>query len=103
MQEFGWYFIPHECAKDGVMCNLHVAIHGCWGGKKEVIIEDEGRYWGKYAASNNFVVLFPFVSNCWDTTGETGEGWDTKNGIQPKAIMNMVDRVVQPRINSFIM
>ena len=102
MQENGWYFLPHECAKEGAKCNLHVAIHGCWGGARDVIIEDAGRYWGKYAATNNFVVLWPFVDNCWDTTSETGEGWDTKDGIQPKAIMNMIDRLIQPRENNFL-
>jgi hypothetical protein len=97
MQEFGWYFVPHECTKWRAKCNLHVAIHGCWGGARDIIIEDAGRYWGKYAATNNFVVLYPFVTNCWDTTGETGENFATKDAIQPKAIMSMIDRLILPR------
>ena len=96
MQEFGWYFLPHNCAKEGAKCNLHVAIHGCGGGSREVYMENEGRYWGKYAATNDFVLLFPMANNCWDTIGETGESWDNRNGIQPKAIMNMIDRMIEP-------
>jgi len=83
------------------MCNLHVAIHGCDGGSREVYLENEGRYWGKYAATNDFVLLFPMVKHCWDTIGETGENWDNRNGVQPKAIMNMVDRMIEPRHYSF--
>lgn len=101
MQEFGWYFVPHNCAKKGAMCNLHVAIHGCDGGSRETYLENEGRYWGKYAATNDFVLLYPMVEHCWDTIGETGENWDNRYGIQPRAIMNMVDRMIEPRHYSF--
>jgi hypothetical protein len=100
MKEFGWYFLPHNCAKKGAQCNLHVSIHYCEGGHRGMI-ENEGKYWGKYAASNDFVLLFPMAEHCWDTIGETGDNWDNRNGIQPKAIMNMIDRLIEPRNYSF--
>ena len=53
------------------------------------------RYWGKYAASNDLVVLYPFAQQCWDTVGDTGENYATKEAIQPKAIMAMIARLIE--------
>jgi hypothetical protein len=59
MQDNGWYFLPHSCLNS--QCHLHVSLHGCGYGSKKHWIEDVGRYWGKYAASNDLVLLFPFA------------------------------------------
>jgi hypothetical protein len=97
MQDNGFVFYPYPCVEDEAMCNLHVVLHGCTGGQRPNIIENGGRYWGKYAASNNFIVLFPFVDECWDTYAYTGDNYATNQGIQPKALMAMIDRVTSER------
>ena len=56
-----------------------------------------------YAVSNDLIMLYPqskySFDNTWgchDTWGITGDDFATKNGVQPSAIMAMVDRLIQP-------
>ena len=78
---------------------MHLSLHGCFGSTD---------YWPKegtglinYAASNNLILLFPMVHNCYDTKGNTGDKFATKKGIQPEAIFKMIKRVLEPRDTNF--
>jgi len=61
--------------------------------------------WLQYAAENDMIVIFPQVKShynynsggCWNNSylGRTGQS--TKNGIQPKTLIAMVERLVQPQ------
>lgn len=93
MKDHAYIFYPHPCIDRGAMCNLHVVLHGCGDSERHRIVEQIGRYWGKYAASNNLILLYPFVIECWDTYGYTGENYATRDAIQPKALMAMIKRV----------
>ena len=56
-----------------------------------------------YAVTNNIIMLYPQVQtkglydwgDCFDTFGYTGDNFATKDGIQPKAIKKMLDRLIQ--------
>jgi hypothetical protein len=53
-----------------------------------------------YAASNNLIILYPMADFCWDSKGSNFTGLDkyaTKDGLQPKAIMNMIKRLTTPK------
>jgi poly(3-hydroxybutyrate) depolymerase len=61
-----------------------------------------------YAVSNDLIMLFPQSKysldnplGCHDTWGVTGDEFGTKNGVQPKAIMAMVDRLIEPKDPDF--
>ena len=70
LQETGFVFIPQECSRGETICHVHMFLHSCGGGSQESVIENGARYWGKYAASNqNLILLFPLAEKCWDTTG----------------------------------
>jgi hypothetical protein len=73
----GAVYYPHACLQ--FSCNVHISLHGCFGSTD---------YWPKegtglihYAASNNIILLFPFVKECYDTKGKTGPNFATKKGI----------------------
>ena len=62
----------------------------------------------EYAVSNDLIMLYPQSkvsfdnpSGCHDTWGITGDDFATKNGVQPSAIMAMVDRLIEPRDSDF--
>ena len=76
MQDRGYIFYPHNCLLKS--CNLHLSLHGCFGGTD---------YWAKdgtgmmnYAAANDIILLFPYVHNCYDTRGNTGVDFATNKG-----------------------
>jgi hypothetical protein len=61
-----------------------------------------------YAVSNDLIVLYPQTKwttdntwACYDTWGVTGDDYATKGGVQPSAIMKMVDRLIEPRDPDF--
>ncbi|MCS4309107.1 poly(3-hydroxybutyrate) depolymerase [Rheinheimera pacifica] len=100
LAETGYLYIPQSCAS-GESCRLHVSFHGC---KQNAASVGEAYVTGSglnnYADSNNIVVLYPqttassinpFNPNaCWDWWGYTGADYATKEGIQLKAIHQLV-------------
>ena len=54
-KEDGYLFVPHACKHR--QCDLHVALHG-YNGAGPIFMEQEGNIMN-YAASNEFIVLYP--------------------------------------------
>ncbi|KAJ8306982.1 hypothetical protein KUTeg_015066 [Tegillarca granosa] len=82
-------------------CKLHVAFHGCKMGR-EMIQESYVQHAGynKVADANNIIIMYPQVvkttmnpNGCWDWWGYTDAKFDSKNGVQMRAIKAMVDRI----------
>ena len=86
MARDGYVFIPKAC-KEGRLCKLHVAFHGCLqGGATDKRTGHSGNLLSKYAgyneraATNDIIVLYPQVQarssdpinpqGCWDWWGQ---------------------------------
>ncbi|WP_240224222.1 PHB depolymerase family esterase [Rheinheimera hassiensis] len=100
LAETGYLYVPQSCAS-GESCRLHVSFHGCKQNAASVgqaYVSGSGL--NNYADSNNIVVLYPqttassinpFNPNaCWDWWGYTGADYATKEGMQLKAIHQLV-------------
>lgn len=97
----GYVFIPDECANPSAgsaPCPLHVSFHGCQQtqssiGQQFVLFAG----YLEWASVNNIVVLFPqattSLSNpegCFDWWGYTNGNYALQNGVQPAAVMGMI-------------
>jgi len=112
MDAAGWLYVPANCAA-GRQCRLHVALHGCLQGYSSIgadFLNNTG--YNRWADTNDIIVLYPqavadnavhataasgSLSNpngCWDWIGWYGADFDQKTGVQAKAIMAMVDRIL---------
>ena len=112
MDTAGWLYVPAHCAA-GQQCRLHVALHGCLQGYSSIgadFLNNTG--YNRWADTNDILVLYPqavadnavhstaasgSLSNpngCWDWIGWYGADFDQKTGVQAKAIMAMVDRIL---------
>ncbi|MEM5277579.1 PHB depolymerase family esterase [Cupriavidus taiwanensis] len=103
MARTGWLYVPESCASK--RCRLHVVFHGCSQSFSDVqrrFIEHAG--YNPWADTNSIVVLYPQTmasggtpynpKGCWDWWGYTGsDKWDTKEGVQLKAVKGMIDRL----------
>lgn len=97
----GWIYVPDYC-KQGGLCQLHVALHGCQMNPDYIQDQFASRAgYNEWAESNQIIVLYPQSAKlgqanpygCWDWFGFTGENFVTKDGAQMKAIKSMVDRI----------
>jgi poly(3-hydroxybutyrate) depolymerase len=114
MAKNGYVFIPDSC-KEGDVCKLHVALHGCLQGGEtdDRPGHPDGNLFAKYAGynpwakANGIVVLYPQVKRtrlanpmnpqgCWDWWGQnyTHENYHTKRGPQIKALAQMINVLV---------
>jgi poly(3-hydroxybutyrate) depolymerase len=97
----GLLFVPADCAA-GFPCRLHVAFHGCGQGIATVgraFAEDAG--YNRWAAANRIVILFPQAEpsrmlpfnpkGCWDWWGYSGANYASRDGLQLRAVMKMVE------------
>jgi hypothetical protein len=96
----GYIYIPEPCMTGS--CKLHISLHGCSVNNyyEEAVHELS---FNKWAETNRMVILYPRMADhgkttqeligCWDSYGQTGPDYDTKNGIQMKAIRQMIKRV----------
>lgn len=98
MNTTGYRYTPTACA-DGANCRLLVALHGCKQSIDQVgTALVENAYLNEYADTNNTVVLYPQTTTssdnpnaCWNWWGYGNDpNYDTKDGKQIQAIMNMV-------------
>jgi Fibronectin type III domain len=113
MDTSGWLFVPAACAA-GQQCRLHVALHGCLQSYSSVgaaFLNNTG--YNRWGDTNNIIVLYPQAiadntihataasgslpnpNGCWDWIGWYGTDFDQKTGVQAKAIMAMVDRIIK--------
>lgn len=94
-------------------------FHGCAHAIDDAILGFDGLLYGgwlEYAAANDIIMVFPqarahFLFNpygCFDWNNLYDETWwekDTKyltqDGHQMKALKNMLDRITEPRSNSY--
>lgn len=109
MADAGFLLVPSACEAGG--CQVTVALHGC-GMAEELIGEAFVRYSGldAWATANQRVVLYPQAESslanpqgCWDWWGFSESSWqldplhDTREGAQITALMEMLERLEQPR------
>jgi poly(3-hydroxybutyrate) depolymerase len=107
LADAGYVLIPDGCESGG--CSLTVALHGC-GMTEEQIDTAFVRHSGlnEWAESNRRVVLYPQASaslanpqGCWDWWGFAESTWqldplhDTREGVQVRALMAMIERLEQ--------
>ena len=107
----GWLYTPQSCQNNSAKCKLHVSMHGC---SELALAEQElvegskatGLSFNRWAESNGIVVLWPHAGphggknatheekqGCWDGYGQTGTGYDTKQGVQMRAISKMIEDI----------
>ena len=111
MDTTGWLYVPGTCAA-GAPCRLHVALHGCQQGQEYIPLDSgNGLFYGttfvrhagyaQWADNNRIVVLFPQAvsipainpNGCWDWWGYTGIHFADQQGVQMRAIRNMIDQL----------
>jgi hypothetical protein len=88
MIDEGYIYYPYKCLDEGMHCNLHISLSGCLGGFIEWPRDLNGFI--NYAASNNLIVLYPMIKECYDNFGYSGPDWNNRNGAQPATFMNMI-------------
>ena len=113
MDTTGWLYVPAAC-NTGAPCRLHIVLHGCEQGQDYLPLESPpggGLFYGTtfvrhagyepWADNNRIVVLFPQAvsipglnpNGCWDWWGYTGAHFADQQGVQMRAIRNMIDRL----------
>ncbi|GAA0711663.1 extracellular catalytic domain type 2 short-chain-length polyhydroxyalkanoate depolymerase [Dokdonella soli] len=87
----GYLYVPKACA-EAKRCALHIAFHGCQQNVDtvgEAFVRDAG--YNRWADVYGVVVLYPQVrasmaplnpKGCWDWWGYSGDGYDTRDGVQ---------------------
>ena len=101
----GYIYVPDACRSED--CRLHVAFHGCrqnvdaQGADRihDDFVRDAG--YNRWAAANRIVVLYPQATSsvgnpkaCWDFWGYSDEEWRTRDGVQMRAVANIIARLL---------
>ena len=119
MDTTGWLYVPAACnaGNAGGPCRLHIVLHGCEQGQDYLPLDSPSppgggllfgttfvRHAGyaQWADNNRIVLLFPQAvsipglnpNGCWDWWGYTGAHFADQQGVQMRAIRNMIDRLV---------
>ena len=110
MSQSAYAYVPKACETDA--CKVHIAIHGCLQGAKQ--LGDRyynGTGYNEMADTNKIIVLYPQAEinssinpqGCWDFWGYSDENtknplFFTKSAPQMSAIMAMVKRLGEPRV-----
>lgn len=100
MYDYGYMYVPDQCADSDSNCKIHVAFHGC-----EQTIDDIGDVYvretgyNRWAAANDIIVLYPQAkkitreqknpNGCFDWWGYTDSHYATQKGVQMKAVYAM--------------
>ncbi|WP_447554576.1 poly(3-hydroxybutyrate) depolymerase [Vreelandella sp. EE22] len=108
LAETGYVFIPERC--QGQQCPVTLALHGCQMNVEaidDVFVRHSGL--NRWAAEHGQIVLYPQAERslanpqgCWDWWGFAESTWqlnplhDTREGVQVKALMAMLDRLERP-------
>ena len=89
----GFMYVPKKCREKE--CRLHVFLHGCGMNYEyidDAIIVHSG--FNEWAESNDIVIVYPQAARhhplnygaCWDAKGMFDSYYDTKRGLQVRAI-----------------
>lgn len=101
----GYVYIPDACAR-GERCGLHIALHGCQQNADtlgEKFVRDTG--YNRWADVYSVVVLYPQTraslaplnpKGCWDWWGYSGATYDTRDGVQMRAVAAMAAALGAP-------
>ena len=101
----GYAYVPKACAK-GRTCALHIAFHGCQQNADtigETFVREAG--YNRWADAYDVVVLYPQTratmtplnpKGCWDWWGYGGENYDTRDGVQMRAVAAMAAALGAP-------
>jgi len=111
MGQTGYVYVPNSCR--GAHCRVHVAFHGCRQSVDQIgttYVTEAG--YNRWAESNHLIVLYPqttprygwtwsgwwfsWVFNpkgCWDWWGYEDAHYATREGVQIKAVMAMIERL----------
>jgi hypothetical protein len=103
MADAGYVYVPRAC--DTERCRVHIVFHGCRQGIEAVgerFVRDAG--YNRWADTNRLIVLYPQViarwawwtfnpRGCWDWWGYTGQNYATKDAVQIRAVLGMVERL----------
>lgn len=102
----GRVYVPAACADGKKTCALHVAFHGCQQNVDtigETFVRDTG--YNRWADVYATVVLYPQTraslaplnpKGCWDWWGYSGAGYDTRAGVQMRAVAAMAAALGAP-------
>jgi len=105
LADAGYLYVPESCAK-GATCGLHVAFHGCQQNADtigEVFVKEAG--YNRWADAYDVVVLYPQTratmaplnpKACWDWWGYGGADYDTRDGVQMRAVAGMAKALGVP-------
>lgn len=101
----GYLYVPPDCAA-GKRCGLLVAFHGCKQNADAVgqaFVQDAG--FNRWADAYDVVILYPQTrasfaplnpQACWDWWGYSGGNYDTRQGVQPRWVINAVKALGLP-------
>ena len=103
MDSVGYIYVPTVCQSKKTPCKLHIAFHGCLGGRvylgKEYVIHTG---YCQYAEGLNTIMIFPQIMNsthneigCWDWTGYTSPAYASRRGSQMISIRKILRRVAR--------
>jgi len=93
----GYVYLPPDCLA-GKPCGLVVAFHGCKQNAEavgEAFVKDAG--FNRWADAYDVAVLYPQTrasfaplnpQACWDWWGYSGTDYDTRDGVQPRWVVN---------------
>lgn len=116
LDQYGYVYYPDQCYDGSRNCKVHMYIHGCgetvdspWMNWKEVIFYGG---WLEYAASNDLILLMPQVQGDWLNPYECFDiinmntwwselNYISKNSVHLGAFKRMIDRVTEPRSDSY--
>ena len=99
-------YVPADC-KAGEPCGLHVFFHGC--SQSSELVGDaiaRGAGFNEWAETNRLLVLYPQVKSskiapmnplgCFDWWGYTDERYATRDGLQVRAVADLVEALGRP-------
>lgn len=109
MASTGYLYVPRRC-QEGNLCRLHIAFHGCtmYALNPQMGINFTWTGLNAWADENDLVILYPqnggyvefadrYSTNsfqqqtgCWDSYGQTGKYYATKQGLQMAVVRRMV-------------
>lgn len=102
----GYVYLPKACADGAKSCALHIAFHGCQQNADtvgEAFVKDAG--YNRWADAYDVVVLYPQArasmeplnpKGCWDWWGYGGANYDTRDGVQLRAVAAMAAALGAP-------